>query len=227
MYLIGMDDTDNLESRGTGYMARQVAATLRVDHDILGVIRHQLLVDPRVPYTKRNSSAAIVIDAEDLDQESLADRVRALMLADYQPGSDPGLCIAHCIPAAFIEFGRRAKRELVTQEEARTLAADHGMILQGLGGNQGGVIGALAAVGLAASGDDGRYVMVGSVRELEGLHPVSALLEAGVDSVQTTDGEPVTHGLVQTDKLRPARRAGKPVAIVVRDDEHWTPLKLD
>lgn len=227
MYLIGMDDTDNLESRGTGHMARQVAATLRADHAILGVIRHQLLVDPRVPYTKRNSSATIVMDAEDLDQEALADRVRALMLADYHQGSDPGLCIAHCVPVVITEFGRRAQRELVTQEEARTLAADHGMILYGLGGNEGGVIGALAAVGLAASGDDGRYVMVGGVRELEGLHPVSALLEAGVDAVQTTDGEPVTHGLVQTDKLRPARRAGKPVAIVARDGEHWTPLKLD
>ena len=158
------------------------------------------------------------MDAEDLDQEALADRVRALMLADYHQGSDPGLCIAHCVPVAITEFGRRAQRELVTQEEARTLAADHGMILYGLGGNQGGVIGALAAVGLAASGD---------VRELEGLHPVSALLEAGVDAVQTTDGEPVTHGLVQTDKLRPARRAGKPVAIVTRDGEHWKPLKLD
>ena len=55
MYLIGMDDTDNLESRGTGHMARQVAVTLEADHVILGVIRHQLLVDPRVPYTKRNS----------------------------------------------------------------------------------------------------------------------------------------------------------------------------
>lgn len=227
MYLIGMDDTDNLESRGTGHMARQVAATLSADHSILGVIRHQLLVDPRVPYTKRNSSAAIVIDAEELDQEGLADRVRALMLADYHSGSDPGLCIAHRVPAAITEFGRRAQRELVTQEDARTLAANHGMILYGLGGNEGGVIGALAAVGLAASGDDGRYVMVGSVRELEGLHPVSALLEAGVDSVQTTNGEPVALGLVQTDKLRPARRAGKPVAIVTRDGEYWVPLKLD
>lgn len=227
MYLIGMDDTDNLESRGTGHMARQVAATLKADHVILGVIRHQLLVDPRVPYTKRNSCAAIVLDVEDLDPKALADRVRVLMLADYHTGSDPGLCVAQCVPVAITEFGRRAQRELVTQEEARTLAADHGMILYGLGGNEGGVIGALAAVGLVVSGDDGRYVMVGRVRELAGLHPISALLAAGVDSVQTIDGEPVTQGLVQTDKLRPARRGGKPVAIVARDGEHWTPLKLD
>jgi len=57
MVLIGMDDTDNLESRGTGSLARQVAAALAADYTLLGVTRHQLLKDPRVPCTKNNSSA--------------------------------------------------------------------------------------------------------------------------------------------------------------------------
>ena len=61
MIFIGMDDTDTLESRGTGHLARQIAATLSAEHTILGVTRHQLLVDPRVPCTKNNSSATIVL----------------------------------------------------------------------------------------------------------------------------------------------------------------------
>jgi hypothetical protein len=32
---------------------------------------------------------------------------------------------------------------------------------------------------------------------------------------------------VQCDKLRPARRDGQPVAVVVREDDHWLPLKLN
>jgi tRNA(Ile2) C34 agmatinyltransferase TiaS len=228
MLFIGLDDTDTLESRGTGHLARQIAAALATDYPVLGVTRHQLLLDPRVPCTKNNSSAAILLNADgDLDPTVLLNRVRTLMLDDYVPGSDPGLCVAHSVPAAVTEFGRWAQRRLVTQDEARALAVAHGLSLLGLGGTEDGVIGALAAVGLAASGEDGRYVLVGRSRELTGLQPVSALLEAGVTAVQTTDGQPVTSGLVQTDKLRPARRGGRPVAVVEWAGDHWQPLKLD
>jgi tRNA(Ile2) C34 agmatinyltransferase TiaS len=227
MLFIGLDDTDTLESRGTGQLARQIAAALAVDYPLLGVTRHQLLVDPRVPCTKNNSSAAILLADGDLDPVVLLERIRLLMLADYQPGSDPGLCVSRSAPTAVAEFGRRAQRELVTQDEARALAAAHGLPLIGLGGDEGGVIGALAAVGLAASGEDGRYVLVGRSRELSGLQPIPALLAAGIAAVQTPDGKPVTEGLVQTDKLRPARRGGRPIAVVEWMGDCWQPLKLD
>ena len=59
MIYIGLDDTDVLESRGTGHLAREIARSLKADYDVQGVTRHQLLVDPRVPCTKNNSCAAI------------------------------------------------------------------------------------------------------------------------------------------------------------------------
>ncbi len=228
MIFIGLDDTDTLESRGTGHLARQIAAALATDYPVLGVTRHQLLVDPRVPCTKKNSSAAIVLGANGrVDLAALMARVQTLMLADFQPGSDPGLCVARDVPAEVVDFGRQAQRRLLTQEEARALAAAHGIPLVGLGGDQDGVIGSLAAVGLVASGDDGRYVLVGRSRELSGLQPVSALLEAGISAVQTRDGSPVTGGVVQADKLRPARRGGRPIAVVEWADDCWRALKLD
>jgi tRNA(Ile2) C34 agmatinyltransferase TiaS len=228
IFFIGMDDTDNTESRGTGHLARQVAACLSADFEIIGVVRHQLLFDPRVPYTKHNSSATIVLNAADhADPQGIFERVKECMLADFQPGSDPGLCVAAGVPEEIMEFGRRAKLELVTQEEARRLAGKHSILLEGLGGTEGGVIGALAGVGLAASGEDGRYVLVGDMRGLSGLQPVAAVLAAGVDRLQTLDGQPVTQGLIQADKLRPARRGGRPVAFVQWKEDHWQPLKLD
>jgi hypothetical protein len=116
----------------------------------------------------------------------------------------------------------------VTQKEARALAAQHGIQLAGLGGDEDGVIGALSAVGLAASGSDGRYVLVGRSRQLGGgLQPVSVILAAGIDAVQTLDGQPVTEGLVQTDKVRPARRNERPILVVEWDGACWQPLKLD
>jgi tRNA(Ile2) C34 agmatinyltransferase TiaS len=228
MWIIGLDDTDNLESRGTGHLAREIATVLAADYPVRGVTRHQLLLDPRVPSTKNNSCAAITIEADgDLDPQALLARVRSLMLDDFQPGSDPGLCLAHEVPASVVAFGRRAQRALVTRHEARGLAAVYGLPLQGLGGDESGVIGALAAVGLASTGEDGRYVQVGRVRELSGLQPVQALLEAGVVAVLTADGQEVAEGLVETAKLRPACRGGRPIAVVEWQADHWLPLKLD
>jgi tRNA(Ile2) C34 agmatinyltransferase TiaS len=228
MMFIGLDDTDTLESRGTGHLARQIAATLALDYPVLGVTRHQLLVDPRVPCTKNNSCAAIGLDAANgLAPDDLLEQVRSLMLAHYQPGSDPGLCVARAVPAAVTAFGRLAQRELVTREAALALATDHAIALVGLGGDESGVIGALAAVGLVATGEDGRYVQIGRSRELAGLQPVSAILAAGIAAVRTRDGQPVTEGLVCTDKLRPARRGGEPVAVVEWTGDYWQPLKLD
>jgi tRNA(Ile2) C34 agmatinyltransferase TiaS len=228
MLFIGLDDTDTLESRGTGHLARAIAAALTTDYPVLGVLRHQLLVDPRVPCTKNNSCAAIVLQGNGrVAPSDLLSQVRALVLEDFQPGSDPGLCVASTVPAAVTAFGHRAQGQLVSQDEARALAAAHQIPLLGLGGSEDGVIGALAAVGLAASGEDGRYVAVGRSRDLTGLRPVSDLLEAGIAAVQTSAGEPVTDGLVQTEKLRPARRGGLPIAVVEWEGEYWLPIKLD
>lgn len=226
---IGLDDTDNDESRGTGRLARQIATDLVETGDLLGVTRHQLLVDPRVPYTSHNSSAAIHLETSDsVDLSALLDRVRRAMLADFQPGSDPGLCLASGdVPAEIVEFGRRAQAEVVTQEQARRLASAYDLRLEGLGGTQDGVIGALAALGLAACGEDGRYLLVGTIRALTGLQPVETLLSAGVAAVKTMDGQLVQHGLVLADKLRPARRSSVPVQYVDWQGDHWQPLKLN
>ncbi len=228
MLFIGLDDTDNLESRGTGHLAREIALELSRDYALLGVVRHQLLFDARVPFTRHNSCKAIILDANRaVEPVALLERVSAMVLADFQAGSDPGVCVASAPPEAIVEFGQRAKRELLLQSDARQLAAGLGVPLAGLGGSQDGVIGALAAVGLAASGEDGRYVLVGRIRELSGLQPVDVVLAAGIAAVRTADGSPVSSGWVQCDKLRPARRGGRPVLFVRPGNGHWLPLKLD
>ena len=229
MIYIGLDDTDNLDSRGTGRLAREIASDLGRDYRVMGVTRHQLLVDPRIPYTSHNSSAAIGLeDAGTVDLVELFERVKTLMLAGFVYGSDPGLCVAsEDAASALTGFGRRAQHDVLSQAEARALAEAHNVMLAGLGGSQDGVIGALSAVGLAASGEDGRYLLVGHSRDLSGLQEVSAVLHAGISAVLTLDGQPVDHGLVQSEKLRPARRGGQPVLLVEWQNDHWQPLKLN
>ena len=225
---IGIDDTDNKESRGTGHLARVIAEKLSTNYRVNGVLRHQLLFDPRVPYTAKNSCAAILLSSEKTpDLTAIFDNVEAIMKADFQPGSDPGLCVTIDVPQSVIDFGKQAQNELVRQADARQLAAEHQILLKGLGGTQDGVIGALSAVGLACSGHDGRYVEVGNIRELSGFVPVSKILEVGVHSVRTMDEKPIDGGLVLADKMRPARRFGQPILYVEQHNDYWQPLKLD
>lgn len=229
MIYIGIDDTDILGSRGTGNLARQIAADLAEDFTILGVTRHQLFVDPRIPYTSHNSSATIGVHSnEPVDLDVLFQRVKDLMLADFQPGSDPGLCLAISpISQEIVEFGLQVKKQVVTQEQARSLARSNRMLLAGLGGTEDGVIGALAAVGLASYGDDGRYLLIGNIRDLTGPQTIPAILSNGISAVKTLNGANVEQGLVIADKLRPARRGGQAIAYVDWSGEYWQPLKLD
>jgi len=232
MIYIGLDDTDNKTSRGTGRLAREITAALAKQFSVRGVTRHQLLVDPRVPYTSHNSSATIhLLDNGNVDLFALADEVQAIMLGDFQAGSDPGLCVARMVAPEMTEFGRRAKIELVHQSEARQIAERCGCILRGLGGTQDGVIGALAGIGLAATGDDGRFILIGAARELDGVQTVQAILGSGIAEVCTQDGKPLADGLIDTGgKLRPAFRRNQPILVVKRQEDNpslWLPVKLD
>jgi hypothetical protein len=95
--------------------------------------------------------------------------------AECAPGSDPGLAVVEpwiWVRPAFrgrlVEWGSRAKVEVLDQAGARSLAADVGVHLSGHGGTQGGVIGALAAVGLHLSGADGLFLWMPGIRTLSG-----------------------------------------------------------
>jgi tRNA(Ile2) C34 agmatinyltransferase TiaS len=229
---IGLDDTDNKTSRGTGRLARAIAATLSGRFKVRGITRHQLFVDPRVPYTSHNSSATLhLLEDGNIDLSALADEVQALMLADFQEGSDPGLCVARTVAPEIAEFGRRAKTEVVHQSEARDVAQRHGSVLRGLGGTQDGVIGALAGVGLAATGEDGRFILIGTMRELDGVQTVRAILDSGIAEVHSMDGHTLEDGLIDTGgRLRPAFRKGRPILFVTpqeSDPSLWVQVKLD
>jgi len=64
-WLIGIDDTDNDSSPGTGQIARRLMGEcLARAWRHAGVTRHQFLVDPRIPYTSHNSGACLAVEGE-------------------------------------------------------------------------------------------------------------------------------------------------------------------
>jgi hypothetical protein len=222
MIFVGIDDTDTLDDPGTNQLARHLVRELADTVHGRLITRHQLLEDPRVPCTRKNGCAAIEFEPRGaVALADLASRIRGLMLAWCPVGSDPGLCLtASPVPRSIIEYGRECQRRLVSQQEARQLAATHGIYLEGLGGTQDGVIGALAAVGLINTRNDGRIVYLGSSAidhfEITGIHAVSELLGCGVEEIRRQDDHQlVTSGSVDVGKrLRPNYRDGKVVLYV-------------
>jgi len=196
-YLIGVDDTDNLESRGTGFRARCLGAGLveaglaRTD----GVSRHQLLVHPDIPYTSHNSSLCLDAEVPEGGLDDVVEYCRDFLLRESAEGSDAGLCIAafETLNGAVQSFGVRAKQVVLNKKEAEAVAADAGVYLEGLTGDHGGMIGALAAVGLRRSGTDGRFVWLQGVREISGVMQAADLLEAtGIEAIEDREGQPVS-----------------------------------
>jgi tRNA(Ile2) C34 agmatinyltransferase TiaS len=226
---VGIDDTDVAGSRGTNQLAKSMAAALAGRFRCHRVLRHQLLEDPRVPCTTKNGSASITL--EPLRRFAVADlaaQLRELMRSWFVDGSDPGLCIASQVPDDVIEFGFRCKREWVLQEEALEIAARHGIHLEGLGGTNGGVIGALAAVGLAETADDGRIVQLADwPDDLSGIQPIILLRERGLMIRDHKSGDRVDAARIDVGKhLRPNRRKGEDVLFVASPaDGHDQPLK--
>jgi hypothetical protein len=203
---IGIDDTDTLDTRGTNQLARSLARCVSAQFTCQRITRHQLLNDPRIPYTSKNGSASLVLQAAfHADLARLATMLSHAMRDDYVPGSDPGLCVALGPSESVQRFGRRCQREIVTQQEARQLAASEGILLLGLGGTEDGVIGALAAVGLAAQGNDGRVVHACNWREdLAGRQSVDTLREFGVRVRDWESNQEIETGIVDVGKkLRP------------------------
>lgn len=224
MIIIGMDDTDIKDSRGTNQLAKQIVNELPDEFQCLRILRHQLLDDPRVPYTSKNGSASITFkwkDEEHLLPEEparfLLEHFRRRMKQEFIEGSDPGLSFLNgdC-PEEVIQWGIRCKNLLVDKEEARKLASRTGIPLESLGGTEDGIIGALAALGLASTKNDGRIVRMGHwPDDLSDDQPVSILSERDVEVREYQTDQEILTGLVDVGKhLRPNFRNGRTVLFV-------------
>lgn len=188
--LIGVDDTDNKESRGTGFRSRELGSYLEAARlgRIMGITRHQLLIDDKIPYTSKNSSACIEIETSQMD--AVISFSRVYLLKESAVGADVGLCIidSEKIDNELLEWGINAKKEVLEMSRAKKLAVKKNVFLEGLTGTGGGIIGALAAIGLRSGGNDGRFIWMRGkdLRELSGVYnfwEIKALVP--IDSIRT------------------------------------------
>jgi len=231
--LLGIDDTDVLGQKpGTGRLARDLGAHLeqRGLAQLIGVVRHQLLVDPRIPYTSHNSPACLMLDLDDAAggiAQRIFDDAGGYILTRCAPGSDPGLCLAEKtkVPATVVHFGHRASSEVLEKADAVAVAQREHIVLQKLGGTGGGIIGALAAVGLTAEGNAGRFLELrGGLRTFGERVLAGDLRQRGIELLCTSrngDVVPSTAVITTGDWVRPRLVNHRPVLLVERTDDGW------
>lgn len=236
--LVCIDDTDNLESRGTGELASDLA-------DFIGksgwgtpsyVTRHQLLVHPDIPYTSHNSSMAFFAELKTNCLERFIRHARDFLTDESAEGSDPGLCVVVTenlrSPERLVAFGARAKQVVLTKEDAVSLARSLDIHLSEHGGTGQGIVGALAGAGLRLGGNDGRLRGRLNIAVEDGFVSVAGLLDhPHIDSVRCENGGgPAAGDRVRLgDKVKTVLLEGKSVLLVEQDGQnpgrgHWQNL---
>lgn len=164
--LICIDDTDNMESIGSGELLEIMGKELEnMDLGKAGFItRHQLFVHEEIPYTSHNSSMCFEMTIKAEDYNKVLDFAMQFLSENSADGSDPGLCFIKKeelnseIIEKLICYGQSAKNSILTKEMAYNLAENlkDQVHLSEHGGTGQGIIGALAGCGLRLSGNDGR-----------------------------------------------------------------------
>ena len=203
-WLVCIDDTDDICTKGTGEIAEEIAVKLAASAENKNssttrlVTRHQLYVHPDIPYTSHNSSMCFQIDTP-LDFVRIKDICVTHLKQESASVADPGLAIldleSDFTIKKLIEFGQSAKTEVKTKEQAYELAKAQGVDLTEHGGTGQGVIGAIAGIGLRLSGQDGRvkgHISLGQDTNGEETSQMSVaqfIALTGLQAVISTDDE--------------------------------------
>jgi hypothetical protein len=225
---IGVDDTDNLASEGTGRLARRLAGELAAKGAaFLGLTRHRFLFDARIPYTSHNGGACVVVEWDRPVEE--LDFVMDVIRQWSAEGSDPGVCIAaaDAISKLVKDWGWAATQRVLEMPEAHRIARAANLRLESLGGTGQGIIGALAAVGLRADGNHGKFSDMPGLRELGEYTTAEELSRLGI-TIEHRGSQPSGTAQYRTlNWVRPKLIGGKAIWQVNWSEEHHAWISVD
>ena len=164
--LFCIDDTDNLESIGTGKLLENLCESMEKKGwiSLTYISRHQLYIHDSIAYTSHNSAMCCQLNILEGQFENVLSYSKEYLLKNSAEGSDPGLCVIKIEDLSIdgqkeiISYGMMAKSVVLKKTDAYNIAEKYPNIifLSEHGGTGDGVIGALAGCGLRFYGSDGR-----------------------------------------------------------------------
>jgi hypothetical protein len=221
LFIVGIDDTDNAGSINTGALAERMGLKLeaRGHTHLVSVTVHQLFHHPAISQTNDNCCACLMVEADPERRRDVELNCREFLLAESAAGSDPGFALAawNNVSPEIIGWGHLAKKELLKRQDAINLARENGISIAGFTGTGMGVIGALAAVGLFFSGNDGRCQWLPGLPKLKGILKLGELLHlCNIDRVENLHGRlpQVNDRINLGDQARPILRDSQSLLLV-------------
>jgi len=194
--LICIDDTDNLESKGTGHLAEILRSDIEKLYGAKSsrITRHQLFVSDKIPYTSHNSAMCFKTEMDIKYLDEMVSYAGRFLEKHSAEGSDPGLCVAVTDRIndreKLIRFGMDATKIVLTKQDAIKLADELQIHLSEHGGTGGGIIGALSGVGLRLYGNNGRFKGWLAISDSNRSITVEKLLnEYDIDEVRDISGD--------------------------------------
>ncbi len=159
--VVGIDDTD---SATRGMCTTYLAAVIAEHISSFATVEDRLLVrlNPEVEHkTRGNAALALHVETDEPKRvkETVVEAVEENAVFDDEK-TNPGVAFLRGEPSdALAQYTREAVREYKTQEEARRIADENGVLVRGWK-NGRGVIGATAAVGASRAFDDWTYELL-------------------------------------------------------------------
>ncbi|MDD2587241.1 MAG: hypothetical protein PHT79_09300 [Syntrophomonadaceae bacterium] len=160
---VGIDDSRRLDGGGAGEIVSLLTRTIDEKGWGKSAIpsRHRLYPHPDTGYRKHNTARSFSAEVKEQYMEELIDYACVMIKSNGTSDSNSGLAIA--VPERMdntdelIDYAYRTKETMINSDEALAMAKKPGLYIFELSGNGKGIIGALAAVGLRMTGNDGQF----------------------------------------------------------------------
>lgn len=220
-FLLGIDDTDSIESQDTSKLALSLGKRLESLSyaRLINISCHQLLQHPSIPSTSTNVACCLLLDAETLKIREIDLACRELLHRESAPLSNPGFALAawNQFDPEIVVWGKQAKINQLFRSDAISLGRQHGISMAGILGSGIGVIGALAAVGLRYEGNDGWISWMPGMARTQGIHTQIQLSQfIQFDRIETESGKrPAFDDRIWfSETIKPVLKNGKVTLLV-------------
>jgi len=219
-YFIGIDDTDNPTSRGTAHKARLLAEAMAAEQlcTLMSITKHRHFKGIGIPSATENTSACIEIKSSNL--HPVISFCRNFLSATFEQGSNPAFCIlpADIHDTELHHFGLLSKSACIDTAAARALAEKKHLHCESITEAGYGIVGALGACALRASGNDGRFIWLQGLPKFKtGIYTVIELqIMLDIDRICLENGVhvPERDSVFVPDQLIPLLREDKKTIFV-------------
>ena len=215
IFYLGIDDTGQPGKSGTEGTALALGLHLQAQKlaRLVHVSAHALIPPPEIPHSSLNQAYCLTLEGEAQQLREIDMESRVYLMRHSAAGANPGFALAprERVIERIQNWGKACQMFTMERREALDLARGQGITAAGFTGRGIGVIGALAAVGLRASGSDGWVSWLPGLPDLKGVMTFSDILQ-----VSTFDYVKSLHG--RTPDFRDRIQLGERVMPLIYND---------